>query len=50
MSVVNDYLASESFYSGYNYTVNPIAEWQTLLPIPISVININPDVAQNVGY
>ncbi|MEZ3443289.1 MAG: RagB/SusD family nutrient uptake outer membrane protein, partial [Alistipes sp.] len=50
VSVVNDYLASESFYSGYNYTVNPIAEWQTLLPIPISVININPDVAQNVGY
>lgn len=50
VSVVNDYLASEIFYTGYNYTVNPIAEWQTLLPIPISVININPDVAQNVGY
>lgn len=50
MTVVNDYLASEIFYTGYNYTVNPIAEWQTLLPIPISVININPDVAQNVGY
>lgn len=49
-STFNEYLASESFYTGYNYTVNPIADWQALLPIPISVININPDVAQNVGY
>lgn len=50
VSTVNAYLASETFYSGYNYTVNPIAEWQCLLPIPLSVLNINPDAAQNVGY
>ena len=46
----NEYLASETFYTGYNYTVNPIADWQVILPIPLSVLNINPDVAQNVGY
>ncbi len=47
---VNNYFRSESFYSEYTYTVNDIADWQTFLPIPISVININPDVAQNTGY
>ncbi|MDE7142875.1 MAG: RagB/SusD family nutrient uptake outer membrane protein, partial [Muribaculaceae bacterium] len=47
---VNSYIASEAFYSAYRYTVNPLAEWQTMLPIPIDVININPDVAQNFGY
>lgn len=47
---VNNFLNSESFYSGYSYTVNPIDEWQTMLPIPVSVLNINPDVAQNTGY
>lgn len=50
VATFNEYLASEIFYTGYSYTVNPIVEWQTLLPVPISVININPDVAQNVGY
>lgn len=50
VSTYNDYLASEIFYTGYNYTVNPIAKWQTLLPVPLTVMNINPDVAQNVGY
>ncbi|MEE1099565.1 MAG: RagB/SusD family nutrient uptake outer membrane protein, partial [Alistipes sp.] len=49
-TTVNEYINSEAFYSEYNYTVNPIADWQTMLPIPLSVININPDVAQNVGY
>lgn len=47
---VNDFLASETFYSDYDYVVNPIADWQVLLPIPVSVININPDIAQNPGY
>ena len=50
VATVNEYFASEIFYTGYSYVVNPIAQWQTLLPVPISVININPDVAQNVGY
>lgn len=47
---VNNYIASEAFYSNYSYAVNPLAEWQLVLPIPIDVININPKVAQNVGY
>ena len=50
VSTVNNFFSSEIFYSEYDYTVNPISEWQVLLPIPISVININPDVAQNPGY
>lgn len=47
---VNSYIAGESFYSGYSYTVNPLDNWQLMLPIPIDVININPSVAQNFGY
>lgn len=47
---INAYLASEVFYSEYSYVVNPIKNWQLLLPIPISVININKEVAQNPGY
>lgn len=50
VSTINDYLASEPFYGNYNYTVNPIQNWQTLLPIPVSVLNINKTVAQNPGY
>lgn len=47
---INEYLSSESFYAGYTYRVNPISNWQTYLPVPVSVTNINPDVAQNAGY
>ncbi len=47
---VNNYFKNESFYSEYTYKVNDIANWQTFLPIPVSIININPDVAQNTGY
>ncbi len=50
VSTINEFLASEPFYSAYDYVVNPIAEWQTLLPIPVSVLNINKSVAQNPGY
>ena len=50
VSTINDYLASEPFYGNYNYTVNPIQQWQTLLPVPVSVLNINKTVAQNPGY
>lgn len=49
-SVINDYLANEAFYSAYDYTVNPIEDWQTRLPIPITVLNINKQIAQNPGY
>lgn len=47
---VNNFFASESFYSGYSYTVSNIEDWQTILPIPVSVLDINPDAAQNAGY
>jgi len=50
VTTINSYLANESFYSGYSYTVKPIAAWQTLLPIPVGIKNINPDAAQNAGY
>lgn len=50
VDTVNEYLAGEAFYAGYDYTVNPITEWQVMLPIPLSVTNINPNVAQNAGY
>lgn len=48
---INDFLLikESAFYSQYGY-VKAIQDWQTLLPIPLSVTNINPDVAQNVGY
>ncbi|MDE6069304.1 MAG: RagB/SusD family nutrient uptake outer membrane protein, partial [Alistipes sp.] len=51
VETVNEYLLERenAFYAAYGY-VNPIDEWQTMLPVPLSVININPDVAQNVGY
>lgn len=47
---INAYLQNEAFYAEYDYSVRPIAEWQTLLPIPVSVKNINKEVAQNPGY
>lgn len=51
VETVNDYLLvrESAFYAGYGY-VTPIEDWQTMLPVPLSVFNINPDVAQNVGY
>ena len=50
VSTVNAFFQSEPFYGAYDYVVNPIAAWQTLLPIPMSVKNINPEIAQNPGY
>lgn len=47
---VNSYFKREAFYSEYTYKVNDIADWQTFLPIPVGVLNINPDAAQNTGY
>ncbi len=49
-SVTNEFFKNEIFYSGYSYTVNPIADWQNLLPIPLSVTSINKLIAQNPGY
>ena len=47
---VNNYLNSELLYTEYSYTVNDIEDWQTFLPIPVSMIDINPEIAQNTGY
>ena len=47
---VNAFFQNEPFFGAYDFTVNPIAEWQTLLPIPQSVKNVNSEVAQNPGY
>lgn len=49
-STVNNFLATEPLYSSYPHPVNPIEDWQCTLPIPTSVRNINPTVAQNPGY
>ncbi len=49
-ATVNAFFQSEAFYGNYDYTINPIAAWQTLLPIPVSVRDINKEVAQNPGY
>lgn len=45
---------SEYYQQEYIYTRLPeqpsIVEWQTVLPIPLNVINVNPQLAQNYGY
>ncbi len=51
VEVLNTYVAAEGFYgagAAYNYT--PIEEWNLLLPIPQSIMNINPSIPQNPGY
>ena len=50
VSRVNEFFRIEPFFSAYDFTVNPIEEWQTMLPIPQSVKNVNSEVAQNPGY
>jgi hypothetical protein len=50
VNTVNAYYKSETMYTGYNYPVKSINDWQLLLPIPTSILNINPNVAQNAGY
>ena len=49
---INDSFAVKDadYYATYSYVINPIDDWQLRLPIPQSVKDINPDVAQNVGY
>ena len=52
VEVVNKQITeTEGFYDKYAFTVNKIADWQLLLPIPQSVIDINPSVVtQNPNY
>lgn len=47
---INAYYRTEAFYSAYNYTVNPIQDWQGLLPVPQTVLDVNDRIAQNPGY
>ncbi len=48
---LSKHLDSEIFYGDYSpAAVTTVEDWQTILPIPISILDINPDVAQNVGY
>ncbi len=45
VEVVNKQITeTEGFYDKYAFTVNKIADWQLLLPIPQSVIDNNPSV------
>ncbi len=49
--VVSEHLKGEVFYGDFDPAINATIEnWQTILPIPIDILNINPDVAQNFGY
>ncbi len=50
VAVVNKSLTTEPFYLDYDRVINPIEEWQVMLPIPGAVTDINPLVAQNPGY
>ncbi len=48
---ISTHLDTEIFYGEYSPAVTvTVEEWQTMLPIPIGILDINPDVAQNVGY
>lgn len=48
---ISEYYNQEYIYSklpnGYKPT---IVDWQTVLPIPLNVMNINPELTQNYGY
>lgn len=48
---MTDHYNSEFIYSQIqNAPIPTIVEWQTLLPIPLNVMNINPELTQNYGY
>ena len=41
----------EYIYTNLPNSYKPtIVEWQTVLPIPLNVMNINPELTQNYGY
>jgi len=46
---INEYYLQEYIYSRLPEEPS-IVEWQTVLPIPLNVINVNPQLAQNYGY
>jgi hypothetical protein len=53
VTVMNNHFTSDFQYNDPNspeFDTAPIQEFQTLLPIPQYEIDLNPSVAQNVGY
>ncbi|WP_417290330.1 RagB/SusD family nutrient uptake outer membrane protein [Corallibacter sp.] len=53
VTVMNEHFATEDQYNDPNrpqFNTDPIQEYQLLLPIPQYEIDLNPSVAQNIGY
>lgn len=53
VTVMNNHFATDFQYNDPNepaFNTQPIQQFQTLLPIPQYEIDLNPSVAQNVGY
>lgn len=53
LTVMNTHFATEDQYNDPNtpeFFTNPIQEYQLLLPIPQYEIDLDPSVAQNIGY
>jgi hypothetical protein len=53
VAVMNDHFRTDFQYNDPDapfFNTSPIQEFQTLLPIPQYEIDLNPSVAQNVGY
>lgn len=53
VTVMNEHFRNDFQYNNPDepfFNVQPIQEFQTLLPIPQYEIDLNPSVAQNVGY
>lgn len=48
---ITEYYNQEYIYTNLPNSYKPtIVEWQTVLPIPLNVMNINPELTQNYGY
>lgn len=51
VDLIGEHYRQEFIYSNLPNDYQPtIVEWQTLLPIPLNVMNINPELTQNYGY
>ncbi len=53
VTVMNTHFATEDQYNDPDrpqFNTNPIEEYQLLLPIPQYEIDLNPSIAQNIGY
>lgn len=53
VTVINQHFANEFVYNNPGSPekgAEPIQEWQLLLPIPQYEIDLNPNIAQNIGY